>query len=94
VRLDEEVFIISDALHRSQHRELAAASVHLRQLLELPMAASLNLMQSACSTGFRAARYGDFVVITMQSAAFVTTAQDHAQAGNWARGMVMTTKSP
>ena len=50
------------------------------------MAVTLNLLQSASSLGYRAARYGDFVVVTLQSAAFATTAQDHLQAENWARG--------
>lgn len=50
------------------------------------MSASLTMLQSASSMGYRTARYGDFVIVTLQSAAFATTAQDHVQAENWARG--------
>lgn len=46
----------------------------------------LTLLQSACVNGCRTTRYGDFVIVTMQGAAFATTAQDFQQAESWARG--------
>lgn len=46
----------------------------------------LTLLQSASSPTIRTARYGDFVIVTLQSAAFATTAQDYQQAETWARG--------
>lgn len=46
---------------------------------------SLTLLQSACLPACRTTRYGDFVVVTLQSAAFVTPAMDFQQAEAWAR---------
>ena len=49
------------------------------------MKASSTLFAGATAGGCRTARYGDFVVITLQSAAFAVTAQDLQQAEAWAR---------
>lgn len=49
------------------------------------MAAALTLLASATDGGCRRARYGDFVIVTLQNAAFAVTAQDLQIAENWAR---------
>lgn len=49
------------------------------------MTAALTLLAGATDGGCRRARYGDFVIVTLQSAAFAVTAQDLQIAENWAR---------
>jgi hypothetical protein len=45
-----------------------------------------DLLTSAMSAGGRCARYGDFVVVYLQSLSFATTAQDFQMVQRWARG--------
>ena len=49
------------------------------------MSIPLTLFDGASSQGYRIKRVDDIVVITMQGAAFATTARDHTQAQQWAR---------
>lgn len=49
------------------------------------MAAPLSLFASATGPGFRASRYGDFVILKMQSAGFAVSARDLQAAEAWAR---------
>lgn len=46
---------------------------------------TITLFAGATNGGCRTARYGDFVIMTLQSAAFAVTAQDLQQAEAWAR---------
>lgn len=52
------------------------------------MAISLTLFDGASSQGYRVKRVDDIVVVTMQGAAFATTAGDHMQAQQWARARI------
>lgn len=49
------------------------------------MAVTPTLFDGASSQGYRIKRVDDVVVITMQGAAFATTARDHTQVQQWAR---------
>ena len=49
------------------------------------MAIIQNMLLSALSSGGRTSRYGDFIIVTMPSAAFATTAQEYTTVQTWAR---------
>lgn len=49
------------------------------------MAVTVSLFASAIGTGYRASRYGDFVILTMQAAGFAVPARDLQAAEAWAR---------
>ncbi|HVT36270.1 MAG TPA: hypothetical protein VHE37_11825 [Nevskiaceae bacterium] len=50
------------------------------------MKSSPTIHAGMTAAGFRRARYGDFVVITLSNGAFAVTAQDMMMVETWARG--------
>ena len=51
---------------------------------------SSTILTSVLAHGGRAARYGEFTIVTMHTGAFVTTPMEFFQHQNWARARVST----
>ena len=51
---------------------------------------SATILTSVLANGGRAARYGEFTIVTMHGCAFVTTPMEYHQHQNWARGRAST----
>jgi len=49
-----------------------------------------TVLMSVLAHGGRAARYGEFIIVTMHTGAFVTTPVEYHQHQNWARGRAST----
>lgn len=49
-----------------------------------------TILMSVLAHGGRAARYGEFTIVTMHTGAFVTTPMEFHQHQNWARGRIST----
>lgn len=49
-----------------------------------------TVLMSVLANGGRAARYGEFIIVTMHTGAFVTTPMEYQQHQNWARGRAST----
>lgn len=51
---------------------------------------SATILTSVFAQGGRTSRYGDFTIVKMQGASFITTPMEFMQMQNWARGRVST----